>query len=147
MRAWAIAAGFLVAVSGSARAENSACWGDDSREDISCTQISEKLILSLRGKSEADVQKAMKAKGREVPKGLHYISNYGSGEKSGSGDINFNFDGGRATVIFGVFDGNGGDNFGTFIWNAYAPPNFDKSTVDFTRPILCDDRGKWAGRC
>jgi hypothetical protein len=50
----AVAGGFA-----DARAENSACWGDASRGDISCVKITEKLLLGFRGQTVSFIQKAM----------------------------------------------------------------------------------------
>ena len=59
-----------------ARAENSACWGDNTREDISCVKITEGLLLGFRGQDIEFVRRAMKAPGRGGENGLHFLSLY-----------------------------------------------------------------------
>jgi hypothetical protein len=63
-------------------ADNNACWGDNSRHDISCARLTESLLLSLRGESRQQVQKAMNAPGVERQKHwLHFLSNYLKGDR------------------------------------------------------------------
>ncbi len=45
---------------------NSECWGDESRQDISCRALTEELLLSLRRATKAEVIKAMNVRGLEV---------------------------------------------------------------------------------
>jgi len=96
---------------------NSECWGDESRQDISCRAPTEDLLLSLRRATKAEVIKAMNVSGREIEGGLHFLSNYSSGQRWGSGDVNFLFDhAGRVSVIFASLD---------------PPPNSDGKHADF----------------
>lgn len=66
---------------------NSECWGDDSRQDISCRALTENFLMSMRGATKAEVMKAMNVNGREIERGLHFLSNYSSGQRRGSGDV------------------------------------------------------------
>jgi hypothetical protein len=143
MRKALIVGSVVLCFAASARAENAACWGDDSRGDISCTNITEKLLLSFRGQSEDFVRKAMKAPGRKVENGLHFLNNYSLGEKTGSGDVNVTFEDGRATIVNASVDSpSKAGQFG-FVWNAYAAPSlgeeFDRSTKNFARAPFCSD--------
>ena len=93
------------------------------------------MLLNLQGLSPEAVQKVFGVKGREVPGGLHFLSNYSRGEKAGSGDINIKFDDGRATNVSGLIDKAGSSGTMEYIWNAYALPpgdqEFDLSTKSF----------------
>jgi hypothetical protein len=125
-------------------ADNNACWGDNSRHDISCARLTESLLLSLRGESRQQVQKAMNAPGVERQKHwLHFLSNYLKGDGSGSGYLNVRFEDGRATIINAMIDTDGNVGQNEFIWNAYAAPplsqEFQPSTKDFTRRAYCSD--------
>ena len=108
----------------SAYADNRACWGfgadDRERQDISCTALTERLLLSLRGASRADVLRAMNAQGRIIPNdGLHFASNYERGAKGFGGDVNFYFENDRIINIVAEVDGPpGGPANIEFIWNA-----------------------------
>jgi hypothetical protein len=138
--------------SGAARAENAACWGDNSRTDISCVKITEPLLLSFRGKSMAFVRKAMKAAGAERSEhGLHFLSNFDRGRDTGSGDVNVLFEDGRASIVNASVDLAGNAGSLQFIWNMYAAPplgqDFDKSTRDFARPPYCSDLSADSSGC
>jgi hypothetical protein len=67
----------------------------------------------------------MNVTGREVDKGLHFISNYSSGQRWGSGVVNFVFDEtGRVSVIFASIDHPSPDGkHADFIWNKDLEPN------------------------
>jgi hypothetical protein len=75
--------------------------------------------------------------------GLHFLSNYGRGKKTGSGDVNVTFDDGRATVVTASVDSPAKPGQFDFIWNAYAAPplgdEIDRSTKDFARAPFCSD--------
>ena len=47
-------------------AGNAQCWGDDSRQDISCRALTESFLLSMRGATRDEIIKAMGVTGREV---------------------------------------------------------------------------------
>jgi hypothetical protein len=108
---------------------NSDCWGDDQRQDISCQNLTEAFLLSMRNAPMATVRAAMKVAGRDVGNGqqseLHFISNYSRGSRWGSGDVNFLFDAkGRVEVISASLDppymnGKSAD----FTWNRGLMPN------------------------
>ncbi len=105
---------------------NSECWGDESRQDVSCRALTEDLLLSLRRATKAEVIKAMNVSGREFEGGLHFMSNYSSGERWGSGDVNFLFDhAGRVSVISASLtpppNSNGRD--ADFTWNMELLPD------------------------
>jgi hypothetical protein len=104
-------------------ANNAACWGhgqdDPDRYDISCTNLTERFLLSMVGATRSQVLKAMGAKGRQTGEDtLHFISNAGYGE-GWDGPINFRFKDDAVVEIMGSIDGPGGhpDNM-EFVWNA-----------------------------
>lgn len=107
-----------------AYADNAACWGygrdDTGRPDISCTALTERLLLSLRGASRADVVRAMNAPGRIIEnEGLHFVSNYDRGLRGLGGDVSFSFNNGFLSVISAQVDGPpGAPSSVEFIWNA-----------------------------
>jgi hypothetical protein len=132
---------------------NSECWGDDSRQDISCRALTENFLLSMRGATKTEVLKAMNVKGREIGAGLRFISNYSKGERWGSGTANFTFDDkDRVYVIVASIDppSNAGKSL-DFIWNVYAAPplgaEIDRSTKDFTRQPYCSDFSGRPAKC
>src|ERR1700738_4811315 len=91
------------------KGDNSACWGDNERQDISCTQLTEKFFMSLRFATRTEIQKAMNAAGRDIVNGdrasLRFISNYTRGSQCGSGSINFTFDkDGKVVIMSGFID-------------------------------------------
>jgi hypothetical protein len=104
---------------------NSECWGDESRQDISCRALTEDLLMSLRRATKAEVIKAMNVSGREIERGLHFLSNYSSGQRWGSGDVNFLFDNaGRVSVIFASLTSpNSDEKDADFIWNMELLPD------------------------
>jgi hypothetical protein len=56
---------------------NSECWGDNSRQDMSCRALTESFLLSMRRATKPEVVKVMGGEDREVEgAGLHFISNY-----------------------------------------------------------------------
>lgn len=80
MKAVLLTVSMLFGFSMSAFADNSKCWGiggDDKRRlEISCTPLTEKLLLSLRGMTLREVIGAMNAPGEpSSDSGLHYIVN------------------------------------------------------------------------
>jgi hypothetical protein len=105
-------------------AGNDACWGDATRQDITCTQLSERLLLSLRGLNLAGVRKAMGVDGRQLPNnGVRFLSNYSKGQKTGGGSVNVTFDNDRVVIISAEIDfGYTGDGAPQprsmeFLWN------------------------------
>ena len=94
----------VLCLAGVARADSTACWDDESREDVTCVKVTEELLLSLRGQTIEAVRKAMKAPGRGIENSLHFLSNYSRGEKPGSRDVNVIFEDGRATVVSASVD-------------------------------------------
>ena len=74
---------------------------------------------------------------------LHFLSNFGSGNVSGSGYLNVTFEDGRTTIIYAEIDSSGKSGDMYFIWNAYAAPGlsqeFDPSTRNIARPAFCSD--------
>jgi hypothetical protein len=97
---------------------NSECWGDDKRQDISCRALTEQFLLSMRDATRAEVIKSMNVQGRNIERGLHFLSNYSRGERWGSGDVNFLFDQrGRVNIIFASIDSPGGNKHVDFMWN------------------------------
>jgi hypothetical protein len=103
---------------------NSDCWGDNSRQDISCRPLTEAFLLSMRGASRDAVVKAMGVEGRPTKDGLHFISNYAQGQTWGSGIVNFTFDSkGDVSIIDGDLDPPNlvGKSAG-FLWNSQLLP-------------------------
>jgi hypothetical protein len=100
-----VIAALLIAPLPAAAAGNAACWDDASRQDISCTEISPAVILSLQAANRATVESIMGVRGRPLaPDRLHFISNYSRGVKIGSGVINLVFSDDRVISIFGETD-------------------------------------------
>lgn len=103
---------------------NSECFGDGSRQDISCRALTDNFLMSMRGATKVEVVKAMNVTGREIERGLHFLSNYSRGERWGSGDANFLFDQtGRVSVIFAsISSPNSEGKHADFIWNSELLP-------------------------
>jgi hypothetical protein len=142
----------LLCFAGVAHADHAACWGNDSRGDITCIKITEQLLLSLRGQTIEAVRNALKAPGRSVDEtGLHFLSNYSRGEKAGSGDVHVTFEDGRATAVNASVDSPGKAGQFEFIWNAYAVPalgsDIDRTTRDFRRTPFCSDFSGKPSKC
>jgi hypothetical protein len=129
----AIASAVMPAMADDFKGDNSACWDDSSRHEISCTQLTPEFLMSLRFKTKAEIQKLMNAAGRPISNKerieLHFIGNYTRGSKAGSGVMNVQFDdNGKAVVITAHIDG-ASTNYGTtsgptakFIWSAADLP-------------------------
>jgi hypothetical protein len=97
-------------------ANNAACMGMDnpSRPDISCTRLTERLLLSLRGASRAEVEKTMNAPGvMRVEGTLHYIG----WATTYSGFLNVTFKNGRAIVVEGLVQPTNTSKDLNFLWN------------------------------
>lgn len=100
-----------------AHAENAACSGtgkdEPTRPDISCTAITEKMLVRMRFAPKGYVERTMNASGRRVSADQwHFISN----DRTGGGYVNFHFDREHVTIIDASVDGaNGGIDY---IWNA-----------------------------
>ena len=121
---------------------NGECWGpadhsDNGRPDISCRALTENFLMSMRGRTEAQIQEAMGVKGRPIDNGLHFISNYREGQEYGSGDINFLLDHGRVTVIFGSLDLPNASGDADFIWNEKLLPK-GCSDLPHSKMAPCD---------
>jgi hypothetical protein len=103
---------------------NSACWGDDTRQDISCRALTEKFLMSLRGATKAEITKAMGVSGLPRKDGrLHFVSNYAKAERGRTGDVDFSFDhGGKVNIIFAIFDSDSDGLPPEFQWNAELLP-------------------------
>jgi hypothetical protein len=143
-----LCAAILFATAGAAHADNSACWGDESRIDIACVQITEQLLLDFRGQTFEFVRKAMQAEGRGKPtKFLHFLSMYNNGRGGGSGSVNLTFADGAVTIVNAAVDTGTTIGRSNFVWNAYEAPQLggeiDLSTRDFARAPYCSD---FAGR-
>ncbi|WP_428532937.1 hypothetical protein [Rhodopila sp.] len=148
---WIPIAALALLAGAAARADNAACWGDESRGDITCAKITEPLLLSLRGQTIDAVRKAFAAPGRDIEKGLHFLSNYSRGEKTGSGDVNVAFEDGRATTIQASVDSPSKVGEFEFIWTAYAAPTLgseiDHTTKNFRRAPFCSDFSGQPAKC
>lgn len=91
----------------------------------------------------------MKAPGRGIENGLHFLSNYSRGEKSG--DVNVTFEDGRAIIVNASVDSPSKVGQSEFVWNAYATPppgdEFDRSKKDFGREPVCSDFSGLPEKC
>lgn len=99
-------------------ANNAACMGMDednpSRPDISCIRLTERLLLSLRGASRAEVEKTMNAPGvMRVEGTLHYLSM----ATTYDGFVNVTFKNGRAVVVQGLVNPTDTSKHLEFLWN------------------------------
>jgi hypothetical protein len=73
------------------KSDRSACW-DEPRQDMSCTKLTDKFLMSLRFKTRREIQQAMNSAGRDTdtnnpdydPHGLHFINNYTRGRRTGA---------------------------------------------------------------
>src|SRR4051812_34850874 len=100
-----LSAAVVLAAAGAAHADNSACWGDESRSEIACVQITEQLLLDFRGQTVEFVRKAMQAAGSGQPtKSLHFLSMYYSSRGGGSGPVNVTFADGAVTIVNAAVD-------------------------------------------
>ena len=116
---------------GPAQANNAKCWGhgvdDTSRDDISCTSLTESFLIKMRGATPQQVVAAMGAGGMNIKDSdsttIHYLGNAGYGSGWG-GVINFIFENGRVSIIRGSIDGPDGTYANTdYIWNIHYPHN------------------------
>ena len=97
---------------------NAECYGDNSRQDVTCRPLTERFLLGLRNATADQVQEAMGVLGRNNA-GTHFMSNY---QGDGSGDINFIYDGnGLVTIIFGRIETADGEPH-DFMWNRKLLP-------------------------
>jgi hypothetical protein len=117
MRASVIVSVAVLLVSGASKAaDNSACWDDPTRLEISCTPLTEKLLSSLKFASRQRAIKAMKAEGRPFsPNELHFIGNAKRGDAE-TGILNLTFRDGRVVIIHALIDQPGQPL--EYIWNA-----------------------------
>jgi hypothetical protein len=122
---------------------NAECWGDAERQDVSCRQLTESFLLSLRGATREQVRTAMGVEGREVPisNTIRFLSNYSKGTRVGSGAFNVRFDkDGRADIIYGDIDDPAG-HFYDFMWNRELLPG-GCSDLPGSRMARCADIGR-----
>jgi hypothetical protein len=102
-----------------ARAGCLEAWPPDmkARPDFTCVPITERLLVSLEYATKTQVIKAMKADGRPMEIGLHFVSNAGGY----GGVVNFKFEGDAAVLISALVDTRAGPPM-WFIWNPeYSP--------------------------
>jgi hypothetical protein len=99
-------------------ADNTACWGDATRVEISCTPLTEKLLSSLKFASRQRVMKVMKAEGRPLSPDeadtLHFISNAKRGDVE-TGILNLTFRDDRVVIIHALIDQPGQPL--EYLWN------------------------------
>jgi hypothetical protein len=99
--------------------------------DFTCVSLTDRLLVSLEGATEAEVIQAMKANGRLLDDHdtvLHFVSI----GPPGGGNVNFAFENDKVVRIFGVMDNApGGVNF---IWN----PTFACSDLPGSRYDRCN---------
>jgi hypothetical protein len=123
MRLW-LGVVLVSVLGGPAFADNAKCWGDGvdepGRPDISCTELTEGLLLSLEGATKAEVLRAMNAPGVPDNGGvLHFVSNYAWRQRSGVGVVDFHFGpDGQVEVINATVDASSGKKGMRFVWNA-----------------------------
>jgi hypothetical protein len=84
-------------------ADNAACWDGPPRPEVSCTPLTEKLLLSLQFASRKTVLKVMKAEGRRpgTEDLLHFMGNARHGE---TGDLNVTFKDDQVVIIHAIID-------------------------------------------
>jgi len=100
----AIAAAFLLVSSMPAYAGNEACWGDNSQTNISCHELGERFLMSMRGATQAEVRRAMGVDGRGGAGGsLSFMSLYTTERRGGGGTVIFHFDERGRIVTFDAF--------------------------------------------
>jgi hypothetical protein len=103
---------------GPLHAGNEACWGNNSREEVTCVALTESLLLRLRGARRAQVIALLGMPGRRFANGeMRWLSNHGRGA-AGSGSLNVTFDGAdRAAVI--IADVDTAESLGgiRWVWN------------------------------
>ncbi len=68
------------------------------------------------------MRKAFKARGRDIENGLHFLSKYSRGEKTGSEDVNVSFEDGRATIASAMVESQAKLGEFEFLWTAYDAP-------------------------
>jgi hypothetical protein len=108
---------------------------NQTSSDISCTQITEPLLLNMRGKTKSEIQTIMNVSGIQNEDTLHFAL-HSNNELQGA--LNIIFKNNQATFIYASILNN------EFTWNAYSPPQnladeFDTTTRDFTRLPYCSD--------
>jgi hypothetical protein len=111
---------------GPAHADNSACWGGGKdgpgRPDISCTQLTEQLLVSPEGATLAQVVEAMNAPGLPEDGGVpHFVSNYALRQRGDVGVVDFRFGHARVEAISALLDGRHGQRAMRFAWNISEP--------------------------
>ena len=101
-------------------ADNSACWGDIARPDITCSNLSEPFLDGLQSASRTQVIQAMNARGVEREAGaLHFLGN-DTDRGAYNGDVNLTFMNGKVAVISAVVSRSTGDAIQSqirYIWN------------------------------
>jgi hypothetical protein len=139
---WWLGIALVCMLGGPARANNGACWGDGSdepgRPDISCTQLTEQLLVSLEGATLVQVVEAMNAPGLPDDGGvLHFVSNYALRERGGVGVVDFRFGTDRRVeAINALVEGQHGQRATRFVWNVV-----EAGCSDFPGSIQrCDNR-------
>jgi hypothetical protein len=92
-----------------ARAGCEEVWGPyrDERPDITCTPLTDEILVSLEGATRSQVIKVMGSSGRPLKDKdtIHFV---GASDHN-SGDVNFAFEGDLVVRIFGFRDS--GENF------------------------------------
>lgn len=119
---------------------NEECWGDQDRQDISCRDLTDTFLLSMRNATKDEVQRAMKVNGREIDSGLHFISNYSRGSLWGAGDVNFYFDAkGHVTGIDASLDSPDLKGTFDFVWDRDSLPS-GCSDLSHSKLVHCDHK-------
>jgi len=115
-----------MAAAGRAYSQNTECWGGGAGEQwgprITCTQLTEQLLMRLQGAERSEVPEVMSAPGRPTAPGwLHYESHYNQRRGAGAGMMNLHFNAdGRVDIIEADVDRAGWAPDIQYVWNAHV---------------------------
>lgn len=114
-------AAFFLSIGVGMSADNAACWGDPSMEQMSCTELTERFLSSLKNVSRAGLVALMKAEGVHLDKSdlksWHFISNAKRGKGAYTGDLNVTLEDDRVVLVWAMIDVDHGHPI-EYVWNA-----------------------------
>lgn len=114
-------AAFFLSIGAGMAADNAACWGDRSMEQMSCTELTERFLSGLKNVSRARLVALMKAEGvhldKSDPKSWHFISNAKRGAGAYTGNLNVTLEGDRVVLLRAMIDVDHGRPI-EYAWNA-----------------------------
>jgi hypothetical protein len=114
-------AAFFLSIGASVAADNAACWGDPSMEQMSCTELTERVLSGLKNVSRARLVALMKAEGvhldKSDPHSWHFISNAKRGAGAHTGNLNVTLEGDRVVLLRAMIDVDHGRPI-EYVWNA-----------------------------